>query len=181
MAVSKSFILAGDAIFTVQLPDGGHKTYRVQRVEANDRYPEAFFVKLLVGPDNGDDYGYVGKLDAFTGQVATTAKSKQYDGSLVLRLLNRVLARVWTEDHQAYEVFGYQTHHEGRCGRCGRRLTVPASIESGIGPECQRIMGAEAAAPLSQDDEDRMVQDAERADEEARCRYKMARDEAFTR
>jgi hypothetical protein len=26
--------------------------------------------------------------------------------------------------------------HEGRCGRCGRRLTVPESIESGLGPEC---------------------------------------------
>jgi hypothetical protein len=26
--------------------------------------------------------------------------------------------------------------HEGRCGRCGRRLTVPESIESGYGPEC---------------------------------------------
>ena len=26
--------------------------------------------------------------------------------------------------------------HAGRCGRCGRRLTVPASIASGFGPEC---------------------------------------------
>jgi len=26
--------------------------------------------------------------------------------------------------------------HEGRCGRCNRKLTVPASIALGIGPEC---------------------------------------------
>ena len=26
--------------------------------------------------------------------------------------------------------------HEGRCGRCGRKLTVPASIERGLGPVC---------------------------------------------
>jgi hypothetical protein len=26
--------------------------------------------------------------------------------------------------------------HEGKCCRCGRKLTVPASIASGIGPEC---------------------------------------------
>lgn len=26
--------------------------------------------------------------------------------------------------------------HEGRCGRCGRRLTVPESISTGFGPEC---------------------------------------------
>jgi hypothetical protein len=26
--------------------------------------------------------------------------------------------------------------HEGKCGRCNRKLTVPSSIESGFGPEC---------------------------------------------
>ena len=31
--------------------------------------------------------------------------------------------------------------HEGRCGRCGRKLTVPSSIESGIGPECASKLG----------------------------------------
>lgn len=30
--------------------------------------------------------------------------------------------------------------HEGHCGRCGRRLTVPESIESGFGPECIKIV-----------------------------------------
>jgi hypothetical protein len=34
-------------------------------------------------------------------------------------------------------------HHEGKCGRCGRLLTVPSSIESGIGPECSKIMRGE--------------------------------------
>jgi hypothetical protein len=28
--------------------------------------------------------------------------------------------------------------HEGRCGRCSRPLTVPESIETGLGPECAR-------------------------------------------
>src|SRR5262249_13335004 len=32
---------------------------------------------------------------------------------------------------------GAKLLHEGRCGRCGRRLTVPESIESGYGPECR--------------------------------------------
>ena len=30
--------------------------------------------------------------------------------------------------------------HMGRCGRCGRALTVPSSIESGLGPECAAKM-----------------------------------------
>jgi hypothetical protein len=27
-------------------------------------------------------------------------------------------------------------YHEGRCGACGRRLTTPESISSGLGPVC---------------------------------------------
>jgi hypothetical protein len=30
--------------------------------------------------------------------------------------------------------------HEGYCGRCGRELTVPESIERGLGPQCARRM-----------------------------------------
>jgi len=33
-------------------------------------------------------------------------------------------------------------HHEGRCGRCNRKLTVPESIENGLGPECAGKMAA---------------------------------------
>lgn len=141
--VTKQFVLAGDAIFTIKSPDGKHRTYRVTRVEGNDRWPEAYFVKTLVGPDNTEDYAYLGKLDTFTGQVSTTAKSKSWQDTTRLRLLNRVLARVWTGDHDAYLQHGYYTHHEGRCGRCGRILTVPSSIESGIGPECAKKMACQ--------------------------------------
>lgn len=31
--------------------------------------------------------------------------------------------------------------HAGSCGRCGRTLTVPASLDSGIGPVCADKMG----------------------------------------
>ena len=141
MPVSKQFILAGDAIFTVELPPDAeqpHYTFKVQRIEANDRWPESYFAKLLTGPDNTRDYTYLGKLNPETGIVSTTAKSASYDGSFVLRLLNRMLARIWANDHNAYEQHGYHTHHEGRCGRCGRVLTVPESVESGFGPECAK-------------------------------------------
>jgi len=137
MKVNKRWVLAGEAVFTIQKP---HYTYKVQRVEGSDRWPEAYFVKLLIGPDNTSDFAYMGKLNAFTGQVNTTTKSQKFDGSYPLRLLNRVLARVWCDDNAAFESHGYHVHHEGKCCRCGRRLTVPASVESGIGPECAKMM-----------------------------------------
>jgi hypothetical protein len=138
--VGKNFILAGDAIFTVECPDGTHHTYGVQEVAGNERWPAARFVKFLSGPDNTSSYTYLGILDADTGVVHTTAKSRHLMTSLKLRLLNRILARVWADDHAAYEQHGYKTHHEGRCGRCGCTLTVPESIESGFGPECAKKM-----------------------------------------
>lgn len=31
--------------------------------------------------------------------------------------------------------------HTGQCGRCGRKLTDAISINTGIGPECRKILG----------------------------------------
>ncbi len=141
--ISKEFVMAGNATFTIELPAGSsqsHYTFKVQKVEAGDRWPEAWFVKMLTGPDNTSDYSYVGKLNPFLGQVLMTSASKNKSDSFPARLLNRVLARVWCDDHAAYEQHGYKTHHEGKCGRCGRKLTVPESIESGVGPECAKMM-----------------------------------------
>jgi hypothetical protein len=39
---------------------------------------------------------------------------------------------------------GLKVHHEGRCCRCGRKLTVPESIETGLGPECASRLEAAA-------------------------------------
>jgi len=138
--ITKNFLLAGDAIFTIQEPDGSHHTFRLEVVEANDRWPESIFCKVLTGPDNTSDYTYMGKLDKFTGQVSTTTKSASWKGTRKLALLNRVLARIWCDDHDAYLRHGWKVHHEGRCGRCARLLTVPESVESGIGPECTKKM-----------------------------------------
>ncbi len=138
--VNREFVLAGNATFTIQEPNGVHHTYHVQKVEANDRWAESYFARLLTGPDNTNDYTYIGKLDPFTGQVNTTFKSASFANSFTLKLLNRVLARVWSDDHAAFEVHGYKLHHEGYCGRCGRMLTTPESVKRGIGPECWKKM-----------------------------------------
>ncbi len=136
MSISRQFITAGEAIFTIEEPNKVHHTFKAQMVEGDDRWPTSWFVRFLSGPDNESDYTYLGKLDSFTGQVTTTTKSAALKDCYKLRLLNRILARVWSDDHTAYESRGYKTHHEGRCGRCGRTLTVPESVESGFGPEC---------------------------------------------
>src|SRR5580658_5026755 len=143
MRINKDWILAGESIFTIEIPasanvDKPHYTFKVQKVEASDRWPEAFFTKLLTGCDNENSYTYVGKMNPATGQTKTTGKSTKFEGTYPLRLLNRTLARVWANENEAFENAGYHVHHEGKCGRCGRTLTVPESIETGYGPECSK-------------------------------------------
>lgn len=140
--IDKEFVLAGKATFTVEVPEGAfktskpHYTFKVTRKEADGRWPEAYFVKLLTGPDNESSYTYLGKLEPKTGVMFTTAKSAMPPEALPVRLLNRILANVWAGTHDAYESKGFKTHHAGACGRCGRKLTTPESTERGYGPEC---------------------------------------------
>lgn len=143
MTVSKDFVLAGNATFTISAPDK-HRTYRVSFVAGKERHgggrwPDAYFVHTLTGPNNETDYSYLGMLNPGTGEVFITRASTSWGGTMRLRLLNRVLARVWAGDHAAYQGHGYDTMHAGCCGRCGRKLTTPDSIESGIGPECRKL------------------------------------------
>jgi hypothetical protein len=56
-------------------------------------------------------------------------------------------AFAWTWSHIVGEVLPneqLEIWHEGRCARCNRRLTVPASIASGFGPECAGKAGITA-------------------------------------
>lgn len=147
-AVTKQFVLAGKAIFTVELDSAfaaerGHKahyTYKVIRKAAKGKYPEKWFASYLTGPDNTKSYSYIGVLEAEPGEVRLTEKSKVNEKSFVYLLLNRTLKLIWNDDITPMLDKGFKLHHEGRCCRCGRTLTVPLSITTGIGPECYKHM-----------------------------------------
>ena len=118
------YILAGLATFTIRNPQTGTRfTYKVTKT-ADER--PFYFVGCLSGPDNTVDYSYLGVLDH--GKFRLTAKSKAgLDAP-------SVQAFQWLTGH--WEDARVEVWHEGRCGRCGKKLTVPESIESGIGPVC---------------------------------------------
>lgn len=130
------FMLAGHAIFTLlSLKSGVRFTYKICKADNAD----VWFVKLLNGPNNTDDYIYIGviKGDNNNGiHFRHTAKSK------VLPTTSSFIAFDWTFKVllAGYEPKGVEIWHQGQCGRCGRPLTVPESIESGIGPVCAEKM-----------------------------------------
>jgi Family of unknown function (DUF6011) len=122
------FVRSGRAVFTVRSrKTGDHRTYRVFRKDADG----PFFAGLLAGPDNTSDYVYLGVL-ADDGAVRLTVKSKMKCDSVPVRAL------AYVARHLAAGTLppDADVMHEGRCGVCGRPLTVPESLERGIGPDC---------------------------------------------
>jgi hypothetical protein len=125
------FIRAGNARLTlVSRATQARFTYRVRRAKRAKR--PMWFVDVLSGPSNTDDYQPVGAIDV--------AALHPYRGSSpkVQPAAPSVKAFAWTYGRLASgkPIDGVEVWHEGRCGRCGRVLTVPESIERGLGPEC---------------------------------------------
>jgi hypothetical protein len=149
--LNNKFFTAGNCTFTVKVPAcfcekhgcNLHYTYKIEQSEPSDKYPKpAHFVKLLSGPDNTADYKYLGILNPETGEVRLTAKSCAHDTAWSVRIVRRVLAQIFEGEGMAGILkHGWDVHHEGKCGRCGRPLTVPESLELGIGPDCANQMG----------------------------------------
>jgi hypothetical protein len=86
-------------------------------------------VSVLNGPDNYSNYRYIGAI--FGTEFRSTKKGISIDAPAFKAFAwfnNRVNENRLPENVAVY--------HEGRCGRCGRKLTVPESIKCGYGPEC---------------------------------------------
>jgi len=151
MMIGKDFILAGKAIFTLTVSHEfavkhdckDHYTFRVVRKAASEKWPEAYFVNVLMGPDNTRSYAPLGKLDPQTGLVSITKNSKFNDSSWPVKMVRRIFACVWELDGSKPEnitVAGFELNHAGRCGRCGRLLTTPTSIKIGLGSICVNLI-----------------------------------------
>lgn len=131
-ALTQKFFTAGKAVFTVSNPTGEHFTYRI------NAFKDMFFVNVLSGPDNTHDYTYVGMINSNSGDVFLTRKSRVSADSKSFRVVKWAMRQVWAGRDLPE---GYEIRHEGKCGRCARTLTVPESIDSGIGPVCAEKMG----------------------------------------
>lgn len=127
--IAREFILAGEALFTASsLKTGAHYTFLVQRASG-----QRWFVKLLVAPDQ---YEYVGVIDGYPLDLRLTGKSKHTPESVAVKAFRYMFG--WLSRGVIPE--NLEIRHSGKCGRCGRVLTYPGSIDRGIGPECLKIM-----------------------------------------
>ena len=131
----KRFVLAGHATVTLRSKKTGTRyTYAInQPKEGRGDKPAPHFVKVMYGPNNEDDYTFMGTLFEGGTVYRHGRKSKLPEGDVREQAFWYVWRRVCFNNVIPDDV---EVWHEGRCCRCGRKLTVPASIASGIGPEC---------------------------------------------
>lgn len=125
-----SFIQGGNARVTfVSTKTAARFTYRVAEPK-NGMKGDILFVSVMSGRDNESSFTYIGFLRG--GEFHRGRKSAIAENATCVR----AFAYVWNALREARMPAQCEVWHEGRCCRCGRALTVPASIARGIGPEC---------------------------------------------
>lgn len=122
------FIFAGKSIVTfLNTKTANRFTFKVKAAKDSN----LFFVSVLTNPDT---YTYIGTC--IEGKFRHGKKSNiSFDAQSVKVfdfILNKLVAGNLPEFVEIW--------HEGHCGKCGKRLTVPSSIENGLGPECIKTL-----------------------------------------
>jgi len=90
------------------------------------------FVGLLTTPDNEHGYQYIGFIPKDDKHIVAGRKGNANHPAF--KALAWYLHKCQTGDGSPAAQATFM--HEGVCGRCGRTLTVPESIQRGIGPIC---------------------------------------------
>jgi hypothetical protein len=119
--------------FTIESAKSGeHRTFRVDKAGDDDN--PVSFVSMLVGPDNEQDYQSFALLNE-SGSLFAFRKYRDDSRYVKLvRMLRNLDAHLEAEHVRLY--------HENSCLLCGRKLTTPESVETGIGPVCRRVLAS---------------------------------------
>lgn len=116
-----------NGIYTLTLPDGGHRTFRIWTQNPDARFaPGRRMVALLIGPENTEDYETI----AFLEDAGPVVWKRFCDGRAAVHL--GILWQLANGERVAGCALAVSRH----CMICNRILTEPESIDRGIGPTC---------------------------------------------
>ena len=125
-------LLAGKSTLTLRNPKRGTHI-RVRMYNKKDRAGNpstCFFLKVSLLGDSDTGYRYAG---------AYFSDSKRFKAAPELEVdppLAAVVSLILRAIDTPNLLSSAEIMHEGKCCRCGRKLTHPESIETGLGPEC---------------------------------------------
>jgi hypothetical protein len=126
-------IFAGNATITIQ-SDLNKKwfTFKIKTSKKIKNSP--YFVSVLSGTNNDSDFTYIGTIRDKT--VHLTQKSKVTEKAESFRWFKYFIECVNSGKIPETMLVYHSTH----CSRCGKLLTTPESISTGIGPECSKLI-----------------------------------------
>jgi predicted RNA-binding Zn-ribbon protein involved in translation (DUF1610 family) len=94
------------------------------------------WIYVLTGSDNMSSYSFIGTL--FGTKYYHSKKSKISEDATSVVAFKYWLKGLVTNN--ATRLNQIELYHSGRCMRCGRKLTTPDSINTGVGPVCGNII-----------------------------------------
>lgn len=132
--VTVRFMLAGNAHVTFQSGKTGTRfTYHVEAAPEREAFRVTHFVKVLTGPDH---YEYLGCI--YPNRLYKHGRNSKISTGAPSAI---AFTWCWAKLTAGKMPGVLGVYHEGRCGKCGRRLTTPESIETGLGPTCAKREG----------------------------------------
>jgi hypothetical protein len=138
-AAFKTFIFQGKALFTLENKEKGtYITFKVQKLKRKRDQPEEtrlFDVHVRALNDQYQGLKYIGRVD----RKMKTFKPSGYvaNDHVGIQTMNWLI-RSWGNLERLEEGGKLGMYHQGICCKCGLPLTVPESIENGIGPQCKK-------------------------------------------
>jgi hypothetical protein len=131
------YITAGRATFTLRSVQTQKRyTYKVSAMtdgygKNKKKVPGRFFVALLTGPDNEGSFTNIGRL--VNGKYMMVPRCHMP----AFKTPSAAFGYTWNYLNSNPSLTDLiEFWHSGRCGHCGKKLTVPESIALGIGPIC---------------------------------------------
>lgn len=116
---------------------GEHRTFMIRTQAAHKKFaPGSRIISLLTGPDNIHDYHDFGFVSDEGIHVWKRYRGEPGEKS-AYEWYATMLWDIATRGRESnFFKAGYRLMIEARCVKCGRLLTEPESLKTGIGPRC---------------------------------------------
>jgi hypothetical protein len=140
----KDFFFAGKAIVTLRNSNTGNRfTYKITKSKGNN---PVYFINVFTGTENTNKFHYTFIGTVFQQKDFKYSPKSQMPANakpitIITLFFNFLHNNTLPKDVEVW--------HEGKCGCCGRSLTVPESLLSGIGPECNKKRWRQAQKQLN--------------------------------
>ncbi len=123
-----NFIFGGKSFVTfLNTKTDKRFTFKVVKHKKDD----IFFVNVLTSPDI---YTFIGTVRSYF--YKHSMKSNIPSESQSVKVFSYIINKLKSKNLPDF----IEIYHDGRCGKCGRQLTVPSSVETGFGPECVKSL-----------------------------------------